>query len=226
VFFGKTSRVGSVVKVLNLIVGVALSSQGGVAQADRGSWETNRRQPAPSNPLTWESPDCLGDDRTPLNVDNGQVLQWKVNTPNQFKARANVLGEVVRVFEDRPSHNHFEIKIGPKSSDVLEVIYNKSFGTLREPQEGMKVQACGDYITSFARAGQYPASPSGAIIHWVHFNPREEGHPHGYLIIEGELFGDDVEMARRRDSRRSGRQNFKFDWTQPLTSQAASLLFQ
>jgi len=222
VFFGKTFQVQSVIMVSWLVAGFAWSE----ARADRGEWERNRRQPAPVNVATWDAPDCIGDEREPLDVDNNQVLNWKTNTPNQFKARANVLGEVVRIFADRSSHNHFEIKIGPKNTDVLEVIYNKSFGTLRDPQEGMKVQACGDYITSFEKAGPYPASPSGAIIHWVHFNPREGGHPHGFLIIDGELFGDDVEMARRRDSRRGGRHDFQFDWTQPLSPQSVSVLFQ
>jgi hypothetical protein len=197
-----------------------------VAQADRGSFSANRRQPTPEIPLTWDSPDCMDDGQRALSVDNGQVIEWKAKTPNQFKARANVVGEIVRVFPDRNSHNHFEIKIGPQPNDVLEVIYNKSFGTLRDTREGMKVQACGDYITSVAQSGPYPPSPSGAIIHWVHFNPREGGHPHGYLIIDGELFGDDVEMAKRRDSGRGGRHNFKFDWTQPLTAESVSVLFQ
>gem|GEM_PF-567094 len=172
------------------------------AQADRGY---ERRQPEPVQPVGVEAPDCHDDNRRSLQVDNGQVVTWKAKTPNQFKARAYVQGEVVRLFPERNSHDHFEIQIGPNPKDVLEVIYNKSFGDLRDVRPGMTVAACGDYITSTAQSGPYPASPSGAIIHWVHFNPREGGHPHGFLIIDGELFGDDVEMAERRDSRGGGR---------------------
>jgi hypothetical protein len=151
------------------------------------------------------APECAGDNSRALPVDNAQVLTWKARTPNQFKARAFVRGPIVRVFPDRNDHNHFEIKIGPSEKDVLEVIYNNAFGDLRDTREGMSVEACGDYITSIAQSGPYPPSPSGAIIHWVHFNPREGGHPHGFLVIDGELFGDDIEKAGRRDDRRGGK---------------------
>jgi hypothetical protein len=192
-----------------LVIGAVASPQ--LALADRSS---DRRQPEAVNPVGIDAPDCVGEDQKRLSVDNGQVLTWKAKTPNQFKARALVQGEIVRVFPDRNDHNHFEIKIGPNAKDVLEVIYNHAFGDLRDTRVGMTVQACGDYITSIAQSGPYPASPSGAIIHWVHFNPREGAHPHGFVIIDGELFGDDVGKAGRRDSRdgrgngRSGRHGF------------------
>jgi hypothetical protein len=221
VFFGKNVRFVAGV-VFGLLAGGFVSA----AESERGEWDLSRRQPAPEAPLAWDAPDCMDDDRRPLDVDNNQVIQWKAKTPNQFKARANVQGEVIRLFADRNSHDHFEIKIGPNPKDVLEVIYNKSFGELRDVNVGMKVQACGDYITSIAPSGPYPASPSGAIIHWVHFNPREGGHPHGYLIIEGELFGDDIEMANRRDSRRGGRHGFQTDWSQLATGSMFPLFAQ
>ena len=198
----------SIVTALLVIGAVALPKN---ALADRNS---DRRQPEVVNPVGINAPDCVGDDNRKLGIDNGQVLTWKAKTPNQFKARALVQGEIVRVFPDHNGHNHFEIKIGPNPKDVLEVIYNHAFGELRDTRVGMTVQACGDYITSVAQSGPYPASPSGAIIHWVHFNPREGGHPHGFLVIDGELFGDDVENAERRDNRdgrgngRGGRHGF------------------
>ena len=37
------------------------------------------------------------------------------------------------------------------------------------------------HITSTAQSGPYPASPDGAILHWVHMNPQSKGHPPGLL---------------------------------------------
>lgn len=136
-----------------------------------------------------------------LPVVNDQVIDWKTETPNQFKARARVRGSVTRFFKDRDSHTHFEIKIGPRSQDVLEVIYNKAFGKLPEIETQMDVEACGVYITSFAPAGHYQASPSGAIIHWVHINPKKGGEPDGYLAINGQLYGNALPREGRRPPR-------------------------
>ncbi len=147
-------------------------------------------------------PDCKAGSRV-LPVINEQVLFWKRSTKNQFKDRARVKGVVSRVFPIRGDHNHFEIKIGPNANDTLEVIYNNDFGALPEVESGMDVEACGDYITSNAPS-RYPASPSGAIIHWIHGNPSNEGHEHGYLVIEGILYGFDYTNARRPGRRPNG----------------------
>lgn len=126
----------------------------------------------------------------PLAVNNQQVLHWKRTTPNQFKERANVQGRVVRIFPDRNGHDHFEIQIGSQRGDVIELVYNQDFGILPDRiMPGMEVQACGDYITSTAQSGPYPPSPSGAIVHWLHVNPRGNGHEHGFLMIQGTVFG-------------------------------------
>ena len=132
------------------------------------------------------TPVCLSSHQ-PIPVDNQEVLGWKTGTANLFLARSHVQGRVTRVYPDRNGHNHFAIQIGPGPSDTLEVIYNSSFGQLPNIRPGMSVEACGDYITSNAPA-QYPASPDGAIIHWVHRNPRG-GHDSGFLVINGSLYG-------------------------------------
>lgn len=134
----------------------------------------------------------------PISLNNEQVLEWKKSTPNQFRERGHVSGVVARVFPNKNHHNHFEIQIGSRPNDGLEVVYNMHFGPLPEIQTGMKVEACGDYITSTDQAGPYPPSPSGAIIHWVHVNPSGRGHDSGYLMIDGVLYGQDESQARRR----------------------------
>lgn len=127
-----------------------------------------------------------------IHFNNEQVLNWKRSTQNQFKDRGHVVGNVSRVFPDRNGHKHFEINIGNKATDVVEIVYNVEFGAMPTAQVGQRIEACGDYITSTAQAGEYPPSPSGAIIHWVHFNPKDKNkaHDHGYVVIEGMLYGD------------------------------------
>lgn len=149
-------------------------------------------------------PQCVAYGRE-LPVNNEQVLNWKRTTANQFQDRANVSGQVVRLFADRSSHAHFEIQIGPRQGDVLEVVYNLHFGAIPEVQLGMQVQACGDYITATAHTGKYPPSPSGAIIHWIHMNPKNRGHDHGWMMIDGVVYGNDYN--EREDERRNPRRN-------------------
>ncbi len=138
--------------------------------------------------LADQIPDCLSKgDLLPEN--DAQVLAWKASTPNQYLARAHVTGVVSQIDPDHSGHNHFIAQIGPNDTDTLEVVYSQDFGALPDVTVGMKVEACGDYITSNAPAGPYPASPAGAIIHWVHTNPRGRGHDSGYLALDGVVYG-------------------------------------
>ena len=133
-------------------------------------------------------PPCM-DHGQKLSIDNSQVLTWKTTTANQFLARAYVEGKVTHVTLDRQTHYQFEIQIGTGLNDTLEVIYNKDAGAYPVAVPGMDVQACGDYITSTQQAGGYPASPSGAIIHWVHQNTRGGTHDSGFMVMGGALIG-------------------------------------
>lgn len=141
-----------------------------------------------------EIPGCKGDDGENLSLMNETVLEWKTSKPNQFKERALIEGTFVRVTTDRTSHFQFNIQVGPDPiTDLVEVVYNKEFGEMPEPYVGMRVSACGDFINAFASSAGYPASPAGAIIHWVHMNPgdRNASHPDGYVVMDGELVGHD-----------------------------------
>lgn len=144
-------------------------------------------------------PQCFAG-KTAIEINNEQILHFKVTQPNQALTRGNIVGVITRTFPDKNGHTHFEINVGQKATDVVEVIFNDEFGPVNiELKQGMRVQACGDFINSSKPAKQYPASPSGAIIHWLHLNPKNQGHEHGYLWIEGKLFGYDWETARRAD---------------------------
>ncbi len=148
-----------------------------------------------------QTPRCLSNG-VDLPVNNAQVLKWKKSTKNSFKERGHVKGPVSDLYSDRNGHAHFQIKIGDDRNDTLEVIYNEDFGALPDVIDvGTMVEACGDYITSIAQSGPYPASPDGGIIHWVHLNPRP-GHPSGFLIIKGKVYGTDIENAGPKPRRR------------------------
>jgi hypothetical protein len=189
--------------VLYLSFFALLSSQIGFAQGHHwtdpqgNGFRARQRLGRPTAPPL---PDCYDGPRQ-LPIDNQAVIQWKSTTANQTLKRARVGGVIGRLFPNKTNHNHFELKIGPNPEDVIEVVYNFAFGPLPPLHLGQRVEACGDYITSIAPAGHYPASPSGAIIHWVHRNPKRpplrlhnrnddmDTNEHGYVIIEGQLFG-------------------------------------
>lgn len=130
-----------------------------------------------------------------MQVDNERVIQLKKTTKNQYKDRAFVTGVLVGVLQDRKSHLHLDVFLGEtpsgrgKDSDI-EIIYNKAFDYVdsRALRPGVEVSACGDFINSFEQAGRYPASPVGAILHWVHMAPRPP-HQNGFLVIDGRLYG-------------------------------------
>ena len=132
-------------------------------------------------------PDGMGGE---IQINNEQVLTWKKSTPNQYLNRAKVKGVVQDIYPERKTHYHFQIKIGPKEKDTLEVIYNIGFGEINRIVPGMNAVACGDYITSNAPTDVYQPSPDGAIIHWLHRSPRPHRHPSGYLELDGVVFGD------------------------------------
>lgn len=140
-------------------------------------------------------PVCNDNRGSPMQVDNDRVIRLKKTTKNQYKDRAFVTGVLVGVLQDRKSHLHLDIFLGEtpngtgKESDI-EIIYNKAFDRIdsRQLRPGMEVSACGDFINAFDSAGHYPPSPVGAILHWTHMAPRP-GHQHGFLVIDGRLYG-------------------------------------
>jgi len=135
--------------------------------------------------------------------NNAEVLGWKTSTENTFEARAHVQGHIVRIDPDRNDHKHFAIQIGPDSGDTVEIVYNEDFGSVPAPTLGLAVEACGDYITSSGPSSGpngevYPASPDGALVHWVHMAPGHSGHNSGYLVMGGVLTGQDPQHAGPR----------------------------
>jgi hypothetical protein len=135
-----------------------------------------------------EVPTCLDNDKTAMDINNAQVIDWKDTTPNEYHNRGNVTGTISKIYPNETGHNHFELQMGTDADDYIEIIYDIEFGKLPKLSEGMSVQACGDYITSNAPYQSYSASPDGALIHWVHWSD-EKKHPSGFLMINGEEYG-------------------------------------
>jgi hypothetical protein len=134
------------------------------------------------------APVCLDSTGQDVPVDDAQVLVWKQTTANQTLERAHVTGTITQLYPDQTGHQHFEIQIGPDSGDTLEVVYDTQSGSIPNLEIGDSVEACGDYITSDAATSRYPASPDGAIIHWVHRADGHSKHPDGFTIVNGVIY--------------------------------------
>ena len=132
--------------------------------------------------------ECAAHNR-PLPINNQAVLAWKASSRNEFKDRAHIEGLLLKNYADHSGHHHYQIQIGDLNTETVEVIYNESFGNIPQLQAGAKFEVCGDYITSNAPAGGYPASPDGAIIHWVHLSPNLKSHESGFVRINSEYYG-------------------------------------
>ncbi len=145
------------------------------------------------------APTCMGTDSA-LTIDNERALELK-NSNSGAAIRANVAGKVERIFKEQCNskgtcHDHFEIRLGENSDDVLEVVYSMDFGDLPKLQIGDDVQACGDFINTNVNPKRGPASPSGAIIHWVHRSTCMD-HESGFVTINGTLFGFDKDRKNQ-----------------------------
>lgn len=133
--------------------------------------------------------DCMAG-KSAIAIDNDQVINWKRTTRNQFHARGHVEGVLRQEYADHSGHDHMQIVIegAGGASETLEIVYNSKFGRLPAMKVGSVIEACGDYITSNQPTRRYPASPDGAIIHWVH-KSKNRNHESGYLVIDGQPAG-------------------------------------
>ncbi len=147
-------------------------------------------------------PVCEDNRGRAMQPNNEQVLAWKTSTPNQYTDRGFITGTLVGVLLDKGSHLRLDVFVGPdrtggRNTDI-ELVYNRAFGDVRSQlRPGMQVAACGDFINAFAPTGRYPASPVGAILHWIHKKMRGS-HPNGFMMIDGQLYGQEDAPPRGR----------------------------
>lgn len=171
-------RIGNPVILLSLVVALL-----GVDVHARQRSEPGRGQ----SEATTTAPDCMAG-KQKLEIDNANVLNWKATSRDQFKGRARIKGTITKVYANTRSHTKLQATIGPSAGDTVEIVYNDSFGRIPRLPLNAAIEVCGDYITARKPFRRYPASPDGALIHWVH-RSNDSGHPHGYVIIDGTVYG-------------------------------------
>ena len=135
-------------------------------------------------------PNCIDAKGKILPVNNAQVIGWKATSKNQYHDRGHIKGELVKAYSDATHHHHWKVQIGDTATETIEVVYNEEFGGVPQVEPGSSIEACGDYITSNKKSGPYPASPDGAIVHWVHMSTNSN-HPSGFMVVDGTLCGQD-----------------------------------
>ena len=135
-------------------------------------------------------PECLMKKGQVLPINNAQVLEWKNQTANQFHSRGHIKGILTQTYSEKTNHHHWQVQIGDTEKDTIEVIYNEDFGSVDRFTIGSQIEACGDYITSNKKGNGFPASPDGALVHWVHMSPNPNHLP-GYLVVDGQLHGQE-----------------------------------
>ena len=154
------------------------------------------------NETPTQVPTCLGVHDEKLDLNPADVMEWKHSSKNQYHNRGHLKGNITKLYDSKNGHRHFEITFNDdRTQDTIEIIYNEDFGQLPQLELGESVEACGDYITSTAPSGPYPASPNGAILHWVHNNPSGKGHPPGYLVISNVLYGYNMSGVKLKPRR-------------------------
>jgi len=159
----------------------------GNGSSDDSGYNDNSGNDNQGNNSDSSSPTCLDENGNNLPVDNAKAISDKANTANGALSRDHVKGPITKVYANQPGHNHFEIALD-NNGNTLEVVYDTAFGQLPTLSEGMMVEACGDFINSYAPERGYAASPDGAIIHWIH-RSNSKSHADGFTIINGDLYG-------------------------------------
>lgn len=130
-------------------------------------------------------PVCYDGTGRVLPVNNSQIVEWKHSTPNLYLNRGHILGSIGNIYPDKNGHKHFQVVF---NNDTIEFVYNSEFGTLHELVTNTTIEGCGDYITSNVDTNKYPASPDGAILHWVHKSNNTK-HQSGFIKINENIYG-------------------------------------
>jgi hypothetical protein len=122
-----------------------------------------------------ELPSCV--DRRG-NTLNGSIEQLK-QVMNSRADRPQILvnGVVEKMLPEDKAGNPHQKYILNVSGLKIQVVSNLEFG--RVPVAiGSAVQVCGEFL----RVG-------AGMVHWTHFDPHG-GHPNGFSIMNGKLYGD------------------------------------
>jgi len=129
------------------------------------------------------------------NIMNGSTDQLKtVMRSSSARPQVMATGVVSQVLpEDHDGLPHQKFTLTVDGQIKLLIVSNLDFGRI-PLVVGKAITVCGEY----KRVGQ-------GMIHWTHFDPHG-GHPDGFTVVDGNLYGDtestDPDAQRRQDERR------------------------
>jgi hypothetical protein len=113
------------------------------------------------------------------NVMNGSMDQLRVvMRSNSARPQVMVTGVVSQILpEDHDGLPHQKFSVTVDKQVTLLIVSNLDFGRI-PLTVGKAITVCGEY----KKVGQ-------GMIHWTHFDPHG-GHPDGYTVVDGQLYGD------------------------------------
>jgi len=108
------------------------------------------------------------------SVDQLQVVM-RSNAPRPMVFVTGTISNILPEDHNGLPHQKYTIKVN--NQITLLIVSNLDFG--RTPIAiGKTVSVCGE----FKKVGQ-------GMVHWTHFDPHG-GHPDGFTILDGQLYGD------------------------------------
>jgi hypothetical protein len=112
------------------------------------------------------------------NTLNGSVDQLKqVMSSNANRPQILVNGVVEKILPEDKSGNPHQKYMLNVSGFHIQVVSNLDFGRI-PVTVGSTLQVCGEYL-----------KVGSGMVHWTHFDPHG-GHPDGFTILNGKLYGD------------------------------------
>lgn len=128
-------------------------------------------------------PECKNRDGEVVSSGTNQLISIMYNRKAN-REQVYVTGTVTEIKkEDHSGSPHQKYAIAVNKEIKLQIVSNLDFG--RVPVAvGKTVSVCGEFI----RVGN-------GMVHWTHFDPHG-GHPDGFTIVDGKLYGD-TEISSR-----------------------------
>ena len=130
--------------------------------------------------LAGQLPECK--DRFGSTIPSSIEKLKSVMKSRENRPQVMVTGVITNIqSEDHKGRPHQKYTLSVAGSIKLLIVSNLDFG--RVPlQLGKTVSICGEFM-----------KVGSGMVHWTHFDPHG-GHPDGFTIIDGVLYGDTENM--------------------------------